>query len=410
MVFVRPAGSAPHPPWARLFGIPSCPAFEGRSENQTCLSRNMNLANVSLDRRQKFRKVPAKFAFIQLERDEGGAVLDASEGGLRFETFAPVQQNGPVHFWFSLNLRDQIEAWGELVWTDAAKKSGGLRFLHLSEEGRGQLREWMAEAPAGQDSDGTSASPAVSDRTPDTLAGDKLDPVAAFVSKAKPRPSFLAGGEDSGSPNALPPVFQNTPEQGLGLVPLQAYLASKRKHLLLGMMLGICISAIFAMAAFKYSNYRRQIQDEENLAAEARTASLGSAVQPLTPAAPATSNPAPGIPFSTGNPKKGTSTGHASQTIEPSSSVTPATTSVQSLPNENAKQKQHSQTPAQLWAAVQAGNSKAAVELADLYIQGEVVPRNCMQARVLLLVASEKRNADAIKKLQELDKTGCPGE
>jgi hypothetical protein len=368
----------------------------------------MNLANASLDRRQKLRKVPGKLAFIQLERDEGGAVLDASEGGLRFETFAPVQQDGPVHFWFSLNLRDQIEAWGQLVWTDAAKKSGGLRFMHLSEEGRAQLREWMAEAPAGQDSDGTSASRAVSDRTPDTLAADKLDPVAAFVSKAKPRPSFLAGGEDSGGSSA--PVFQNTPEQGLGLVPLQAYLASKRKHLLLGMMLGICISAIFAMAAFKYSNYRRQIQDEENLAAEARTASLGSAVHPPTPAAPAASNPAPGIPFSTGNPKKGASTGHASQTIEPSSSAAPVLTSVPSLSSENAKQKQHSQTPAQLWAAVQAGNSKAAVELAGLYIQGEVVPRNCMQARVLLLVASEKRNADAIKKLQELDKTGCPGE
>jgi hypothetical protein len=31
---------------------------------------------------------------------------------------------------------------------------------------------------------------------------------------------------------------------------------------------------------------------------------------------------------------------------------------------------------------------------------------NCNQARVLLLVASEKSNADAIKKLQELDKVG----
>jgi len=29
---------------------------------------------------------------------------------------------------------------------------------------------------------------------------------------------------------------------------------------------------------------------------------------------------------------------------------------------------------------------------------------------VLLMVASEKRNTGAIKRLQELDKTGCPGE
>jgi TPR repeat protein len=67
-------------------------------------------------------------------------------------------------------------------------------------------------------------------------------------------------------------------------------------------------------------------------------------------------------------------------------------------------------SPPQLWAAVQEGNTKAAVELAELYIRGESVPQNCQQARVLLLVASEKRNPAAIKRLQELDKdkNTCP--
>src|SRR5712692_3197574 len=134
MTFVRPAGSAPNPAWARRFGIPSSPAVEGRSENQERPIDNMNLRNINLDRRQQIRKMPDKFAFLQLERDDGGSVLDLSEGGLHFETFAPVNQNGPVHFWFSLNLRDRIEAWGELVWINAAKKSGGLRFLGLPEE------------------------------------------------------------------------------------------------------------------------------------------------------------------------------------------------------------------------------------------------------------------------------------
>lgn len=370
----------------------------------------MNLVNVSLDRRQKFRKAPDKFAFLQLERDDGGTVLDLSEGGLRFETFSPVYQDGPVHFWFSFNLRDRIEAWGELVWTNAEKKCGGLRFLHLSEEARARIREWMAESLRRQVADGTSASRTVHDRAPSRLEEGKLDAVAAFVSKAKPRPStFLARGEDSGALSALPPVFQNTAEQALGLVPLQTYLASKRKNLLLGILLGICISATIAMAAFKYSNYRRQIQVEENLAAEARTASLGAKVQAPAPATPPTSNQASDNIFSTGNPKRGTSSSHASQTVT-SGSAAPTPTSSQPRSNENANQKQQPRTPAQLWAAVHAGNSKAAVDLAELYIQGEGVPRNCMQARVLLLVASEKRNANAIKRLQELDKTGCPGE
>jgi len=73
----------------------------------------------------------------------------------------------------------------------------------------------------------------------------------------------------------------------------------------------------------------------------------------------------------------------------------------------NATRQNLAMPPKQLWAAVQAGNTKAAVELADLYIKGQGVPQNCNQARVLLLVASEKRNAEAIKKLAELDKTAC---
>jgi TPR repeat protein len=69
-----------------------------------------------------------------------------------------------------------------------------------------------------------------------------------------------------------------------------------------------------------------------------------------------------------------------------------------------------SMTPAQLWGAVQAGNTRAAVTLAEDYIQGEGVPKNCQQARILLLMASEKRNAAAIKRLQQLDedKDTCP--
>ncbi len=70
--------------------------------------------------------------------------------------------------------------------------------------------------------------------------------------------------------------------------------------------------------------------------------------------------------------------------------------------------KKVSATPQQLWSAVQAGNMKAVVALAGLYTRGDGVPVNCEQARILLLVASEKNSGEASKKLQELDKGGCP--
>jgi len=75
---------------------------------------------------------------------------------------------------------------------------------------------------------------------------------------------------------------------------------------------------------------------------------------------------------------------------------------------EPGRTKKIPATPQQLWSSVQAGNTKAAVALADLYLRGDGVPVNCDQARVLLLVASKENNAEAIKKLQDLEATGCP--
>jgi TPR repeat protein len=98
------------------------------------------------------------------------------------------------------------------------------------------------------------------------------------------------------------------------------------------------------------------------------------------------------------------------QALEPKSPTQsarmPGQLPVSGTPSSSKKQM----TPAQLWASVQAGNSKAAVTLAELYIKGEGVPQNCQQARILLLVASEKRNEAAIKRLQALDKDKdtCP--
>src|SRR5437660_12292349 len=109
------------------------------------LLRNLNLQNINLDRRQKLRIVPNELVFLQLERDDGGTVLDVSEVGLGRETFAPVNPNGPVHFWFSLNLRDRIEASAAAVWTNAKKICGGMSLLRPSEVARAQNRRWLTE-------------------------------------------------------------------------------------------------------------------------------------------------------------------------------------------------------------------------------------------------------------------------
>jgi hypothetical protein len=384
--------------------------------------RTMNLRNVDLDRRQKLRIVPNELVFLQLERDDGGTVLDVSEGGLGFETFAPVNQSGPVHFWFSLNLRDRIEAWGEVVWTNAARKCGGLRFLRLSEEARAQIRRWMTEFSTRQ---------VVGENRPDKFGKGKFDAVAAFVSKARLRHSTLFSGVESPASADLPASIFEEPAvqvQPSVLVPVQRYVAAKRKQLIFGLVLGVCISSVFAVGALKVSTYLRQNRGPEKVAGEARAARPEPEVnQPAPgPAAVTPAVPTPGSAdiFSGSNPKKTSSSAHvlnpqvATATLpvrpratEPANpSAASAAPPAQPHSREIASKTNPSRTPAELWASVQAGNSKAAVELAELYIHGDGVPQNCTQARVLLMVASEKRNAGAIKRLQELDKAGCPGE
>jgi hypothetical protein len=438
------------------------------AENKEPLAPNMNLnsrINANLDRRRTFRKVPEKFAFIQLERDDGGAVLNVSEGGLSFNTFAPVEQSGPIHFWFSLNLNERIDAWGEVTWTDETKKLGGLRFIRLPERAERQIREWISRPIARQAPDERYTRQAAGGR-PSRVVPREPDAVARFVSKARSQrtpiqsDSILSAREDSAVSNASSPFpegiettagfvpkprLQRAPILSSGilsgddsvdssapvpppgempavgeLVPMQRFRSAKRRQLILGLILGTCISATVAVAAIKYSNRRHENTGQGTAPSVSAAQKSGEEALPPVPVSPSASGGSTDI-FGSSNRKTGASGASTGKILatptgghpgpnkwEASASNLPARPPVQPSLSGRASQKKTSATPQQLWASVQAGNSTAAVALAELYIKGEGVPQNCNQARVLLLVASEKRNATAIKRLAELDKTGCP--
>jgi TPR repeat protein len=60
-----------------------------------------------------------------------------------------------------------------------------------------------------------------------------------------------------------------------------------------------------------------------------------------------------------------------------------------------------------LWSGVRKGYVPAEVALADLFRRGEGVPRNCDQARVLLVAASKRGSFDARLMLEKLAEQGC---
>lgn len=339
----------------------------------------MTLQNIILERREKTRKVPDQFAFLQLEHDDGGKVLDISEGGLRFESFAPVRDSNPIHFWFSLNLRERIEGWGELAWTDAGGKSGGLKFLRFSEGGHEQVLQYLTR-------------PAPRKAAPDAGARD-ADAVATFVARARPQESAIFSAKKASGDGSVP-FPRNAETAGAAqLVPLQRHLAALRRQLLIGLLIGAGAAGIVTFAALKFS----QVLHERGTPAKTIRESTTPTESPAssTSIAPPSASAPPRDVFAIGTQKKAAS---MPRTPAPSLGESPAPIGRPKSPL----------TPDQLWTLVQAGNSTAAASLAELYIKGDGVPQSCAQARVLLLVASEKRNAAAIKRLANLDKGGCP--
>src|SRR3989475_2988545 len=309
----------------------------------------MNLnhrTNTNLDRRRTFRKVPEKFAFIQLERDDGGAVLNVSEGGLSFNTFAPVEKNGPIHFWFSLNLNERIDAWGELAWTDETKKLGGWRFIRLPERPERQIREWISRLIARQAPDKTYTPQAVGG-CPSRVAAREPDAVARFVSKARSqRTPILSTSEDSRVSNApflalgemettarfVPkarsqraPILSNSilsssedsmdsnapgppPEEmaAIGeLVPMQRYRSAKRRQLILGLLLGICISATVAISAIKYSSNQHENKGPGAVSNISAAQKSGGEALPPVPVSPSDVDGSCAIIFGSSNRKIG---------------------------------------------------------------------------------------------------------
>jgi len=102
-----------------------------------------------LERRQNPRMTVDGFAYINIEPNNGGSVLNVSDRGLCFHSIAPVPKDRDIHFWFSEQDR-RIEGIGEVAWMDDTQKTVGVRFTSLSSEARERINRWtsLAAVPA----------------------------------------------------------------------------------------------------------------------------------------------------------------------------------------------------------------------------------------------------------------------
>jgi hypothetical protein len=93
------------------------------------------------DRRHSPRIKLDQLAYLNIEPDNGGIVLNVSEEGLCFHSMSPIQPEGPLRLSLQ-ELNRKIDICGELVWTDDVRKSGGVRFNTLTKEARERISDW----------------------------------------------------------------------------------------------------------------------------------------------------------------------------------------------------------------------------------------------------------------------------
>src|ERR1700688_2214523 len=96
----------------------------------------------STERRQNPRTKLVEIAYIGMGPENGGLVLDVSDGGLSFHAVAPVGKDETINFLLSLRGHSRIEGAGEVVWTNEMKTVCGLRFTSLSAGAREHLSNW----------------------------------------------------------------------------------------------------------------------------------------------------------------------------------------------------------------------------------------------------------------------------
>ena len=359
------------------------------------------------------RKPLSEFGFIQIPGDDGGQILNISEAGLCFATFVPLGQVKNVQFWFSLNLRDRIEATGEVAWLDAETKTGGLRFLNPTERALKHIRAYATAFPSEESSEKGRlfAAPLASDSVRSIFKSD----APLFKSGIEDSPALRQPDDPLDKNPPLPATVEST-----DLISLQRHYAVCRRQLNLGILIGVLASASVAIP-IGYFGYRSRIHSPHSSIGTAAPEAASSEAGPAHPISATTSALPPPNLSGAMNAQRSIAThsypNSVPKDISPVSSSPfsegnqgpgAASRAVQLQEGDAGVARKSGATPQQLWAAVQAGDANAAVLLADRYLRGDGVPVNCVQARVLLLAASEKNNAAAIKKLHDLDKNGCP--
>jgi PilZ domain len=369
------------------------------------------------DRRQSPRMKLSEIAYIGMGPENGGLILDVSDGGLSFHAVAPVQPAQRIHFQLSLRGRDRIEGGGVVVWTNEMRTVCGLRFTSLSTGAREHLNSWTNQS-----------------RIPEAAREKAVSPLSSTIPQMDEPPA-----SDASPLEANPdPIFAIPPADKIYLS--EPMSRRKRWRQLFLIVLGITGTALLG-AVYLYGLHVGESEIESATRSAAVSKSQASPLtttpapvpaSPVPNEAPSVASETPSVPSqatatlggstvnaanaannSTSAEQRTDAAGHSAASHEQQAEQTKEAgrselAAAMSYLNGDHGTRDSTKAVRLLWAAVGNGNSAAEVVLADLYVNGDGVAKNCEQGQVLLIAAAKSGYAQAKVKLDELKTKGCP--
>ncbi len=135
------------------------------------------------ERRIHGRRILYSPEYLDIGADNGGVVVNLSEGGLGFQTVSPVTLDAQLPVSFSLAAGYRIDLKARVVWVNGDGKIGGAAFSKLSKDSLSLIREWVAkqEAEHGTGSEDLGLDAAAQSETPVSV-----DSVRVKASEAVP--------------------------------------------------------------------------------------------------------------------------------------------------------------------------------------------------------------------------------
>jgi TonB family protein len=113
-------------------------------------------AILPLGERRVHERRRVSLAYIDLGENNGGIVLNVSEGGLAATAVEVFHGTYLPKIRFQLpHSNTHIEARGQIAWTGESKREVGVQFVDLSAEATAEIRSWIASEYAGEATSGT---------------------------------------------------------------------------------------------------------------------------------------------------------------------------------------------------------------------------------------------------------------